>query len=181
MQIGSGTLTTFDLFVMQQLLIGNLSEFPGCDSWVFVDAEHQFEEAFDGNNIFPYPSVHTMMLDKEDAVVDFIGIKVGDVLGRARPNYSSLAPIASDRSSKVIPLQISEQIVEAGAIFEVDFTTKALDDLVSYQLSLDYNMENLELIDFIANPSKDLASTVVGYTRNNLNISWYDGAGIGID
>jgi len=173
----SGTLTTFDLYVMQQMLVGNLTEFPGCNSWVFVDATHEFPEEFSNMNVFPYPNAHTMMLDKEEVVADFIGVKVGDVLGRALPNDAYANTVATDRNRAVMPLAIEQTTAKTGEVFEVTFRAEDLTEMVSFQLGLDFDPTALELVEFVANTENELASAIAGVNRNQLKISWYDPAG----
>lgn len=175
----SGTLTTFDLYVMQQMLVGNLTEFPGCNSWVFVDASHEFPAEFTAKNVFPYPSTHTMMLDKEDAVADFIGVKVGDVLGRALPNDTEANSRGIGRNRPVMPLALDQMTAKAGEAFEVTFRATDLTEMLSFQLGLDFDVTALELVDFVANSNNELSSAIAGVDRNQLKISWYDPAGKG--
>jgi len=176
----SGSLTTFDLFAMQQMLVGNLTEFPGCESWVFVDADHEFPTEFTNTNVFPYPDSHKMMLEEVNAVADFIGVKVGDVLGRALPNDNTLFTQATDRNRKVMPIQVSAESVAAGEIVEVHFQAQDFTEMVSFQLGLDFDPAMLELVDFIPNSANELSSALSGVNRNHLKISWYEPAGKGI-
>ncbi len=177
----SGTLTTFDLFAMQQMLIGNITEFPGCNSWVFVSADHEFPAEFDNRNVFPYADSHTMMLESESATADFIGVKVGDVLGRAVPVDNAINTFAEDRNRQIVPIQIDQRAVKAGETFEVDFRAADLADMVSFQLGLDFNPQTLEFVEFIPSVKGDLVSAVAGVQNNQLKISWYDPAGTGIN
>ncbi|MEM6318670.1 MAG: T9SS type A sorting domain-containing protein [Bacteroidota bacterium] len=179
----SGSLTTFDLFVMQQMLVGNISEFPGCDSWVFVNADYEFPEAFDHKNVFPYETAATMMLNEETAVADFIGIKVGDILGRAIPNekFNELGNHqAMDRSRRTATLAVSQLSAEAGEIVEVTFRPQSVTDIVSYQLALDFDQQALSYTDW-STEAADFANTMVGIQRNHLKLNWYDAAGEGIE
>ena len=169
----SGTLTTYDLFLMQQMLVGNISEFPNCNSWVFVDADYEFPADFNDKNVFPYADYHTMMLDEAAAVVDFIGIKVGDVLGRAIPNDTYRPAIAEDRNQSVIPLAVNAVKAERGALVTLDFRAEDFESVLSFQLGLDFDTEALEFVEFVANDRNALASTIAGNVRNQLKISWY--------
>ena len=175
----SGTLTTFDLFAMQQMLVGNLSEFPGCESWVFVDANHEFPTEFTNKNVFPYPNSYTMMLESENAQADFIGVKVGDILGRAVPIDNALRTDAGGRNQQTVPLQVSAEKVAIGEEIVVHFKAPELTEMVSFQLGLDFDYQALELVDFAANSGNDLASAMTGVNRNQLKISWYDPSGQG--
>jgi len=67
--------TTFDLFVLQQLVIGNIEEFPNCPSWIFVNAHQEFPEAFNETNVFPYESSYDMMMTEAEGTAD-LGLQV---------------------------------------------------------------------------------------------------------
>jgi len=159
----------------------NITEFPGCNSWVFVSADHEFPADFDNNNVFPYADSHTMMLESEVATADFIGVKVGDVLGRAIPVDNVNNTIAEDRNRQVLPIQIDQQKVKVGETFEMSFRASDLTDMVSFQLGLDFNPQTLEFVEFIPNTKGDLSSSIAGIQDNQLKISWYDPAGNGIN
>ena len=170
--------TTYDLFILQQLVIGNITEFPDCPSWVFVRADQEFSEDFDRANVFPYESSYEMMMD-QDGEADFVGVKVGDILGRAMASNQSFTQ-ASSRSNDKLPLQVSRNTIAKGEEVELTFTSAQFEDMVSYQLGLQYDPSLLEVLEFVPTAKADLANTIAGVKRNQVNVSWYHAAGNGL-
>ncbi|MBK7870970.1 MAG: PKD domain-containing protein [Saprospiraceae bacterium] len=79
-----GQFSSLDLFLIQRLIIGTSQDFGQCPSWVFVKAGSPMPTEFTATNVFPYYNCDTLMLTK-DTISDFIGVKVGDILGHANP------------------------------------------------------------------------------------------------
>jgi len=155
--------TTYDLFVLQQLVIGNITEFPNCPSWVFVRADQEFSEDFDRTNVFPYESSYEMMMD-QDGEADFVGVKVGDILGRAMASNQSFTQ-ASSRSSEKLPLQVSRKTIAKGEEVELTFTSTQFEEMVSYQLGLQFDPSLLEVLEFVPTEKADLSNTMAGVQR----------------
>ncbi len=170
--------TTFDLFVMQQLVIGNISDFPGCPSWVFVKEDFEFEEDFSPSNVFPYESTYTMMMDKESGQANFIGVKVGDILGRAMASATTLTS-ADSRSNQKTGIAFTDQAINAGEEVEITFTKSAFKDLASYQLGLNVTADMLEIVELIPSQEEDFVNTIAGIKDNQVKVSWYNTNGVG--
>ena len=58
----SGSFTTLDLFLLQQIIIGTNNELNDCPSWVFVKSDADMPIDFNSYNVFPYESTETMMV-----------------------------------------------------------------------------------------------------------------------
>ena len=77
-----GAFTTIDLGIIQQVILGLRTDFPGCPSWVFIPAADPMPQDFNATNVFPYRTRDTLMIMK-DTVSNFVGVKIGDLLGLA--------------------------------------------------------------------------------------------------
>ncbi len=79
----NGILSTFDLVIIQSLIVGLIDEFPHVDSWGFVDSDYDFsdpENPLDEN--WPnFRAYLTLTSDKTNQ--DFVAVKMGDVTGNA--------------------------------------------------------------------------------------------------
>jgi len=170
--------TTYDLFVLQQLVIGNITAFPDCPSWVFVKADQEFPEDFDKKNVFPFESSYNMMMD-QDGQADFVGIKVGDILGRATTSSQSFTTSTS-RSSAKLPIQLSDQAIAKGETKTLTVTSTEFQNMVSYQLGLQVDPAALEIVSFEPTSNAALANTFAGIQRDQVKISWYHAAGEGL-
>ncbi|MBR9921405.1 MAG: HYR domain-containing protein [Bacteroidetes bacterium] len=158
----SGTITTLDALQIQKLIIQEISEFPGNDSWRFVDAAYVFpnpQNPFDP----PFPevfSVNDLSTDITDA--DFIGVKIGDVNNSADPlNLDS----AGDRQTyQEAWLEIPDRVIREGeqVLVEVILPT----DLVSWQQELNWDKSALELKEILpfgewASATQKMAGSII--------------------
>ncbi len=80
----SGSITTLDMILLRRMILGVDSQFAGNTSWRFVPADFQFPVP--SNPFFGagFPEEATLPNLKRDTVINFIGIKVGDVNASAQ-------------------------------------------------------------------------------------------------
>lgn len=182
----NGAFTTFDLLLIQQVIVGAQSGFTACPSWVFVPESHIFPVPFNSTNIFPYPNSAVLSNLVLDASVNFIGIKVGDILGNADPSQFG-KPLVDERGREELNFHTKNKTAEQGAIIEIPVASPDFLDIISYQLSLNWDDSKLDFLELIpSNDSKfsNIASGLVTENDNlELRISWFDfeGAGQSID
>ncbi len=80
----SGTVTTFDLVAIRKLILAIDDQFQNNTSWRFVDMEFEFID--DANPYLDdFPEIISINNLSGDEIVNFIGIKIGDVNGTADP------------------------------------------------------------------------------------------------
>ena len=95
----SESISALDLIQIRKLVLGLYDEFPSVDSWRFVDVEHQFIDA-DNPWLSPFSEEYNITSLDNDMLVDFIGIKMGDVNGTVVTN-SFAGNDLDERSGKV--------------------------------------------------------------------------------
>lgn len=80
----SGTITVFDIVQIQRIILAINTEFERNTSWRFIEATFPFL----GNNplVENYPEVCKIYSLERDKEMNFVGIKIGDINGDARPN-----------------------------------------------------------------------------------------------
>lgn len=95
----SESISGLDLIQIRKLVLGLYDEFPSADSWRFIDAEHQFTDA---NNPWLTPFNENYIIDSlnNDMLIDFIGVKMGDVNGTVETNLFG-GPEVEERSGNV--------------------------------------------------------------------------------
>lgn len=177
----NGSFTTLDLFIIQQLIIGVANDFQFCPSWVFVADGSTMPANFDAYNVFPYPEEsHYMVM--HDTIADFVGVKVGDILGDANPNFFAGEEDIDERGGEILKLVAPDQAVKAGELVEVKVSSENFADMVSYQLGLSFDAAKLQYDGFSASETEGLSSVAVGSkeaSEGRLRISWFnlDGQG----
>jgi hypothetical protein len=96
---GSMSITTFDLVVMQKMVLGNLNEFPNMTSWRFVPTNYAFSNPANPFTDFLTEQIWAMF-PTLPGDLDFIAIKIGDVNGSASPNLSQTSQEAKAKATR---------------------------------------------------------------------------------
>ena len=179
----SNSFSTIDLFILQQLIIGATEGLDFCPSWTFVLDNNQMPEDFDAFNVFPYNNIDEVMVTSDEES-NFIGVKVGDILGHANPQNIDGADL--DKSSGTLEVYVNDVDVKQGEEFNITFSSSNFDDIVSYQMGLNFAHEKMAFVDAIPSDHPDLAGAAIGDTgadKGNLRVSWFslDGEGLSVD
>lgn len=179
----NGSFTTLDLFIIQQLIIGATEKFNYCPSWVFVSSESEMPEDFDAYNVFPYYDYQKLKINT-DTVSNFVGVKVGDILGQANPEAFTVNPEIEVRNPVYLDFNVANQQVKAGEEVLLSLSSDAFENIVSYQFGLDFDAGALTFAGFDGGTTEAL-STVVAGTRlaekGRLAFSWFSTRGQGVD
>jgi hypothetical protein len=131
----SGTISTYDLVQLRQLILNVIDDFPENESWRFVNKEYEFKTLDPLNE--PFSEFKILALQKEEnSVIDFIGIKIGDVSG---DQFTSNFQKGTARNNiNYLPIEIEDRYVEAGQIIQVDFRLPEINKVEGVQFMLDF-------------------------------------------
>jgi hypothetical protein len=133
---GSGSITNLDAIVLSQCLLNNPI---ACNRWVaswrFVDAAHVF-----GNPKSPWNFPDTIKLTpstvRSGTGIDFIGIKVGDVVN---------ADANPQQRPQPVVLSGADVLLQAGEIATLPLTVRGYTDIAAWQFALGFAPEVLSL------------------------------------
>lgn len=163
-----GVLSTFDLVILQALIIGNITEFPNNTSWRFIDADFSFT---DPSN--PFADVWPEYISLTDVNAasldnDFVAIKIGDV------NESIGLHGAQTRGN--FNFLIEDRAYQAGDLVKVGFNANNFVNMTGYQFTLDYDYSSLEFVGFEnAGNVDNLTDANVNAVESGLiNLNWYN-------
>ncbi len=137
-------VTASDLVQLRKLILGVTSELADNDSWRFVDKNQTF------NNLYnPWP--FTEQLDVNDlssdmASQDFIGVKIGDVNGSARPSNLQATEV---RSSSTVTFTINDATADNGDLIEMSLNSENFKAVSGLQFTISH--PGLELIGVNSN------------------------------
>ena len=178
----SNSFTTIDLFILQQLIIGATEGLDFCPSWTFVQEGNTMPSDFDAYNVFPYSNTDQVMV-MSDEVSNFIGVKIGDILGHANPNNIQGEDLT--KSFDVLDIYLNEVEVQKGETFDIEFTSNNFEDIVSFQMGLKFDTNKMAFNEVLKSDNTALAGTAVGETNandGNLRASWFslDGNGLSV-
>ena len=87
----SGSVTVFDLVMLRNLILGIVTEMPDVPSWRFVEENQLAAITFDQSEMPEYnttiPEINLMPNADGAIVLNFVGIKIGDVNGNAAAGF----------------------------------------------------------------------------------------------
>lgn len=91
----SGTVTVFDIVQIQRIILSINTEFEGNTSWRFIEATYPF--LGDNPLVENYPEVCELYSLERNRIMNFVGIKIGDINGDARPNNLIISEYKTNR------------------------------------------------------------------------------------
>ncbi|TVR75922.1 MAG: BspA family leucine-rich repeat surface protein [Saprospirales bacterium] len=134
-----GFVSTFDLVLLQNLILGLLQDISGNSSWRFIPHDHTFDNP-DNPLAETWPEARTYFdLDSSLANQDYVAIKIGDVSGDAgQSGQRLLKPVA----------EIETRIENRGPYREIVVTASEDLYLLGYQMEWQVLCPNLDLCGF---------------------------------
>jgi hypothetical protein len=139
----SDDLTEEDVTEIEDAILFNESGFPMNTSWRFIDASYIFPIT---SNPWAqtFPENATVENIEEDVVVNFVGVKTGDLNGTANPmNFTGND--ADERDGEDLILTTTDYDLVAGEDYEINFTTSDMATIIAYQFTLDFAPDALTI------------------------------------
>jgi hypothetical protein len=141
----SGTVDYKDYLQLRMMLLMSVLEFPGLNSWRFIDKSLDLTDADILGNLKDKSGIHISSHGKFTKRIDFVAVKTGDVDGsvfkdlRAEERTSNNPVIVSVSDRKYLP----------GQLIQVPINLQAEERLEAFMLSFEIDQEKLELLDII--------------------------------
>lgn len=167
-------VSAIDLVELRKLILGIYSELPANESWRFVPAAYVFPDPLDPwtdpNQQWPHNGSPTITITdiQNPGNLDFIGIKIGDVNGTAKPDFTQLLPRES-----LLPFELKtdQQFFIAGDIINVPIRISSDQQLTGFQFTLAAaGMEFLHIF-----PGQlDVSEEHFALYNDRVSISWFD-------
>ncbi|MBK7880426.1 MAG: HYR domain-containing protein [Saprospiraceae bacterium] len=132
----SGSITAADLAEIRKLILGINSEFAKVRSWTFIPSEYVFADPM---NPYGAPRKSTVYLDS-NRIVDFIGVKMGDVNGNAQANNLQ---VINNRTNGDLSLEIDQEDLIPGELVKVHFRSSDFNQITGYQFTLKFDEKSL--------------------------------------
>jgi len=165
-------ITTSDIVEIRKLILGIIPDFTNNDSWKFVESSYTFENPLDPlEENYPESYATTSINDNQSA--SFTAVKIGDVNGNAVINLDSDAD-SRNNLTDLLTFNIKDRSVVEGQEYSIEFKSKDLIDIISYQFTLNYDPTMLELVDIKTGYLKGLSEGNFGVfpTEGMITTSW---------
>jgi PKD repeat protein len=140
----SGAITISDVLELRKLLLSDIEEFSNNVSWRFLPADYEFENP-ENPLAEDFPEEVTINLEDKNQIIDFIGIKIGDVNDNAVPNNLIHSEARSNTKEGNFVLQTSNKYLKKGALITIPFYGKDLQTVLGFQSALQFNPHYLSV------------------------------------
>ena len=155
----SGTITTFDLVILRNLILQNIDEFPNdVPSWRFIDGAYDFPDPTDPFTP-DFPEEYVIPTLTEDMTdMNFVSVKVGDVNGSALPALTS-----SDTRERVGELIFTadDQLIQKGEIGIFRLNSEDIQNLEAWQFSLTFETHYLQILNVEKNENVFIGNSML--------------------
>jgi PKD repeat protein len=176
------TINAADIIRVQQVIVGN-PNVDLCKSWTFVPEYYTELTDFNMNNqgfVLTYPEEVSVNQIQDDTTFNFVGVKVGDILGNADPSSLMDDGPIEVRNSASIKLQLKDRAVQAGDFFELALTSNGFQDMGGLQLALEYAADELEFHGFVEASQAIQPQFYHDEEMGSLRLSWVDPSATGL-
>ncbi len=132
----SGTISSLDLVQLQRLILQQINTFPNNQPWRFVPESYVFmNPANPLAENFP-ETIALNRLEIDTANIDFVAIKVGDVVSNANAGNARYLP-------QSMGFEIDNQSFKKGELITIPFNINNTNTALGFQLGLDFNPKML--------------------------------------
>jgi hypothetical protein len=137
-----GVVSATDLLALRKAILGITQNFPGNQSWRFVDKAYSFIDS-----VNPLTEQFTETYNVANLLnnmsVDFVGIKTGDVNATVVANQRLNSTV---RNSNTLDFAINSQAVKAGSVVEIPVYADNFENMIAYQYTIDMSDD----VEFVA-------------------------------
>jgi hypothetical protein len=165
----NGKVSASDLFTLRKLILGINDSFTNTDSWTFIDGSYEFmnpENPFNEE----WPQSYSLNNLNEDVVIDFVGIKMGDINNTVAFGGTDM----ENRNADALRLSVDEQSFQKGQVIELPVYAENFENINGFQLTLNFNATSIEFADVEAG-SLNLGQNNLGLTQlanGHIAVSW---------
>ncbi|MFK7810282.1 MAG: HYR domain-containing protein [Saprospiraceae bacterium] len=154
----SGGISTFDMVLLKKLILNVDTTFKNNTSWRFIDANFVFPNTSNPFSSYFPESIFIESLTSDQASLDFMAVKIGDVNGNANPN--SFLEIEERDAKSALVFEFENKEFKEDELVEIVFKAKTSCDLMAYQFTIELDTNLLEYVEIVS--SDDLKQSKVG-------------------
>ena len=153
-------ITASDLTELRKLILGVVTKFSANDSWKFFDKSYQFTDPLEAQTA-SLPLVYNIENIKTDMIINFIGVKIGDVNGNVVANADN--NVTESRTSQSLALSTDNQTFESGQTIDVPVVVSQNSEVAGFQFTVNFDTELFSLVA--------INSNLPGVTDNNFGFT----------
>ena len=174
----SGSITSFDIVELRKLILGIYQTLPNNTSWRFIPKSFSFPN---NNNPFEtvFPEDYTYTMPSTPGIIEFYGIKIGDVNGNALPSVVGTSTVV--REATTLPLGFHLPSARRGETTEIPLFVRQATDLAAWQLALRYDPARMRIKNvrwaMAAEPTPYEMADWYSPVPGELRMCWFDPMG----
>ncbi|MDA9774180.1 HYR domain-containing protein, partial [Saprospiraceae bacterium] len=168
----SDNITGQDIILLRKLILGQNANFPGNTSWRFIDADHIFLDPYNPW-ITDLPESYNIDNLAGDMIVNFTGVKVGDVNNSAQPN-ELVGEQLDTRSNDKLNLAIDYADLTKGSTQWIAIYADEFTNMSGMQIGLSLS-DNVRLLD-VRGAALELVKSnyTINSEKNELAMIWHN-------
>jgi hypothetical protein len=164
----SGTVSFTDFQLLRSLILGEISTINQNTSWRFLPKNQVFTNPLNPFSTNFIEQINLNGLNTGNNISLFSGIKIGDLNGSAIPSFEETAPSNLRKNNQSINLTAENQSIKSGDIVQISLTvSSSIEEITDYQLTLDFNMNNLSFQSASPSNYPDMGFGNVGLAHIN--------------
>lgn len=171
-----------DIIRVQQVIVGN-PMVDLCKSWTFVPEYYTNLAGFNMDDqpfVLAYPEEVSVNQIEADTTFNFVGVKVGDILGNADPSSLIGNTPIDTRNSAPLTLQATDRELAAGEIFELHLTSEDFQRIGGLQMALEFAADKLAFEGFAAEAQAIQPQYYHEPGSGMVRLSWVDPSAMGL-
>lgn len=174
------SISANDLLELRKMILGINENFESNTSWRFVDKKYNFQDPMNPL-VENFPEEYNIGMFEGDMVIDFYGVKVGDINHTATTNAKSSE---TRNYAGVLEFETADQSFNAGDRVEVAVTASNFNQILGYQYTVSFNSNVLKLKDVVSGGKLGLTTDNFGFTfaeEGILTTSWNKVNAVSVD
>lgn len=172
----SGSISVLDVTILSSLIINRIQAFPAGQTWRFIPANYEFQDASNPfNESFPeYLTIDMISAPMTDA--NFIGIKLGDVTQSSNGRAQQAKDIL-EFSTASKPTAVTNEYLWS-------VTTENVEKLMSWQMELNFSPQEVEVMEVVPGEILDIGDFQLNQQllkKGKIPLIWFHTAVVAMD
>ncbi|MBK8549237.1 MAG: T9SS type A sorting domain-containing protein [Saprospiraceae bacterium] len=164
------SINTLDLVELRKVILGTNEKFPANTSWRFVDKQYKFINPSQGHEE-SFNEKYDIFGFSNDMVIDFVGVKTGDVDASAKANGFS-PETADSRSSRTVGT--TQTSFAKGELVRIPVYMNQSSNINGIQFTMEFDASGLELVNIVHEFTNDQHFGMARLGEGKITFSWND-------
>ena len=134
-------ISTADMVELRKLILFINDNFSNNSSWMMIDKNYNFKTSSPEKEIYTTDIIESPLTTSK--VINFVGLKVGDVNNSAKPN--GLVGVGEERNGFIYNFITENAIIKAGETKSIELKLEKSGELEGYQFTFNFDPKQIEI------------------------------------